>query len=184
MRLAKQKKVSFLYYCRFKSFSRLDFTSSHSEAIIENLAESRGILSAASLWARRIPSNFPPIRSMAARERLLRISVCRQTRSTCHFSKASFNKRNFASVLAPVRMAELLSQVYPISQASGERPPYLGLPDRQSHRSRLKKRVEPMIRSSAILTITKGTDVPASRQVNAVRIYLSTSSFPCGTGLH
>ena len=51
------------------------FTPGHSAATIEKRAESRAMKSVAIRWARRIPSNFPPIRSSAARERSLRTSV-------------------------------------------------------------------------------------------------------------
>src|SRR5260370_10813467 len=55
------------------SRSRLNcsFTTAHSAATIEYRTESRGIKSAAMRWARRIPSNFPPMRLRAARERWL-----------------------------------------------------------------------------------------------------------------
>src|ERR1700691_3050025 len=51
------------------------FTSGHSAATIEYLTESREMKSAAMRWARRMPSNFAPMRSRAARERWLRVSV-------------------------------------------------------------------------------------------------------------
>ena len=54
----------------------------------EYLAVVRTVSSVAALSARRIPSSWPPILSMAARERRLRTSVCRATRYTFQTSKA------------------------------------------------------------------------------------------------
>lgn len=73
----------------------------------------------ASRCERSTPSNVQPIRSIAARDRALRTSVCRQTHLTCQVSNACVSIRRFMSVFAPVRMAVLLSQVQPISQMSG-----------------------------------------------------------------
>jgi hypothetical protein len=50
-------------------------TAGHSAATIENRAESRAMKSAAMRCARRMPSNCPPMRASAARERSLRTSV-------------------------------------------------------------------------------------------------------------
>jgi catechol 2,3-dioxygenase-like lactoylglutathione lyase family enzyme len=51
------------------------FTPGHSAATIEYRQESRGMKSAAIRCARRTPSNFAPMRSIAVRERRLRASV-------------------------------------------------------------------------------------------------------------
>jgi H+/Cl- antiporter ClcA len=75
---------------------------------------------------------------------------------------------SLASVLAAVRMAEWVSQVYPISQASGWRRAWRACADGHDQRSRFQKRVEPMTVFSLWLTIAKGTAVPASRQSSAV----------------
>ena len=74
-------------------------------------AESRGVRSAASRCARKMPSNRAPILSMAWRDRWLRASVCRDTDCTCQTSKACASMRRFISVFAPVLIAFGLSQV-------------------------------------------------------------------------
>ena len=74
-------------------------------------AEARGVRSAASRCARKMPSNRAPILSMAWRDRWLRASVCRHTDCTCQVSKACVSMSRFISVFAPVLMARGLSQV-------------------------------------------------------------------------
>ena len=69
--------------------------------------------------ARMIPSSWPPMRSIAAQERVLRTSVCKATRCTSHVSNAWVIIRSFASVLTAVRWAEPASQVKPMSTTSG-----------------------------------------------------------------
>src|SRR5581483_4329297 len=55
--------------------SRCCLVAGQSDAMIENRTESRGIKSAAIRCPRKIPSNWPPIRASAARERSFRESV-------------------------------------------------------------------------------------------------------------
>jgi hypothetical protein len=76
-----------------------------------NRAESRGLWSTARRWARKTPSNVPPIRWIAFRDRWFRTSVCRQTERTRHTSKAWASISRFISVFAPVRSASRASQV-------------------------------------------------------------------------
>ena len=69
--------------------------------------------------------------------------------------------------LHDVRMAEAVSQVYPISQASGWRRALRACADGHDQRSRFQKRVEPMTVLLFWLTIAKGMAVRASRQARA-----------------
>jgi hypothetical protein len=66
---------------------------------------------------RRTPSNVAPTLAMAARERWLRASVLRSTRSADQWVKAWSNSSSLASALMPVPWAEAASQVKPISIA-------------------------------------------------------------------
>jgi hypothetical protein len=75
-----------------------------------------------------MPSNRAPIRSMAARDRSLRASACRQTVATPQVSNARLSIRRFISVFAPVRSEFRFSQVQPISAVSGIRASSLGAP--------------------------------------------------------
>jgi hypothetical protein len=75
-----------------------------------------------------MPSNRAPIRSMAARDRALRASACRQTVATPQVSNAWLSIRRFISVFAPVRIASRFSQVQPISAVSGIRASSFGAP--------------------------------------------------------
>lgn len=108
----------------------------HSAATTEKRAESRAVRSGAMRWARSTPSKVAPRRAIAARERSLRASVCRQTRSTSQCSNAKVSSSVLASVLTPVRMVERASQVWPISQASGAARPWRGWAAGQAQRSR------------------------------------------------
>jgi hypothetical protein len=76
-----------------------------------NRAESRGVWSIVGRWARKMPSNVPPIRRIASCDRWFRTSVCRHTERTRHTSKAWVSISRFISVLAPVRSASRASQV-------------------------------------------------------------------------
>jgi hypothetical protein len=160
------------------------FTSGHSAATIEYRAESRGTKSAANRCARNTPSNFPPTRSIAARDLVLRTSVCRQTRNTFHVSNANVSIKSFASVFAAVRIAHEASHVYPISHPSGVLRPCCACPTGHAHQSRLKKRVDPITTPSSIRTVAKGAAVPSFFHASAVSTYFSASAFPCGIGLH
>ena len=64
---------------------------------------------------RKMPSNFAGRASIAPRERSLRASVFSSTRMQPSSSKAKPSISSFASTLAPVRQAEGVSQVFPIS---------------------------------------------------------------------
>ncbi len=87
------------------------FVAGHSSARMENRQESRTVSSDPGRSARSTPSILPPIRSMAARERVLRTSVRSETRCTPHTSKACPSISNLASVLTGLRCAEPASQV-------------------------------------------------------------------------
>ena len=87
------------------------FAAGHSDATIENRTESRGIKSAAIRCPRKIPSHCPPMRWSAARERSLRTSVWKHTRTASQASNAWVSIMSFASVFAPVRTAERASHV-------------------------------------------------------------------------
>jgi hypothetical protein len=68
----------------------------------------------------------------------------------------------------PVRIADRVSHVKPISQASGIWRPCREWPSGQDHRSMFQNRVEPITTLSSARTIANGTALPASRQAKAV----------------
>jgi hypothetical protein len=70
--------------------------------------------------------------------------------------------------LAAVRVAELVSQVYPISHASGDVRSCRAWPCGHGQNSMFQKRVDPKITPSLTRTVANGTAVPASRQASAV----------------
>ena len=84
--------------------------------MIENIAESRSPPSSPGAQDgdqfRSTPSKRAPVRSMAARERLLRASVFKSRRATPQFSNAYRNNKYLASVFSPVPWADAASQVY------------------------------------------------------------------------
>ena len=86
---------------------------------MEKRAEVRTVSSDPGRSARKMPSSRPPMRSMAAHERLLRTSVCSATRWTSQTSKACVIMSSLASVLTWVRWAGPASQVKPMSTTSG-----------------------------------------------------------------
>ena len=86
---------------------------------MEKRADVRTVSSEPGRSARMMPSSRPPIRSMAAHDRLLRTSVCSPTRCTPQTSKACVSISSFASVFTGVRWAEPASQVNPMSTTSG-----------------------------------------------------------------
>ena len=78
---------------------------------MEKRAEVRTVSSDPGRSARMMPSSWPPMRSMAARERELRTSVWSATRWTSQTSKAWVIMSSLASVLTWVRCAGPASQV-------------------------------------------------------------------------
>ncbi len=86
---------------------------------MEKRADVRTVSSDPGRSARMIPSSWPPIRSMAAHDRLLRTSVWSATRWTSQTSKACVIMSSFASVFTGVRWAGPASQVKPMSTTSG-----------------------------------------------------------------
>ena len=130
-----------------------------------------------------MPSSFAPRRSIAARERVLRASVRRFTRTTHQDSKAWVSISSLASVFTAVRCASAASHVQPTSTASGG----CGgarTPAGQRKYSRLKKRVDPITRPVARWTVAKGTAAPASRSASASCTYRSMAASPSGTQVY
>ena len=125
---------------------RRSFTAGHSSAMMEKRAEVRTVSSAPGRSPRMIPSSFPPMRSMAAQDRLLRTSVCSATRCTSHTSKAWVIISSFASVLTGVRWADAARNVNPMSRTSGTPARWWRAPGGQSQKE-TQKRVEPTTRS-------------------------------------
>src|SRR3954464_11542908 len=66
-----------------------------------------------------MPSNVAPMRSMAARLRVLRASVQIDTRWTCHSSNAWPSRSSLASVLMGVRWADAANHVPPLDRLDG-----------------------------------------------------------------
>lgn len=82
-----------------------------------------------------------------------------------------------------MRIAERVSQVKPISQASGSVRTYLEWPAGHSQRSMFQKRVEPITWPVSTLIVANGIAVPTSFHDNAVSTYWQVSILFCGTGL-
>ena len=115
---------------------------------------------------RKRPSSLPPIRSIAARDLAFRASVLRVVRRTPQVSKAWPSMSSLASVFTAVRCASGVSQVQPISTASGRsRDRCCGEPGGHDQRSKLQKRVEPMTRPSrtvakALVVVSRARRTP------------------------